>query len=209
MVIEGKGEVPPIPVAVPIDKSECELIRTEAIRRSEYRCYQGRSDVWGRGLIRGEAVEIFGKEMPLSALPIAIGMVGEQAITRYTCRGLKLPERGIDLLLKPTGDRGTDLELYALKIQVKCRKRDYGAHYIRCKNDRGRDVPLGGHLHVFCQWEFTPTVMLIGWEWNRKISRWTKDKSPVGKHWNYVGKDEDLLPMTRLLTELRARKDSL
>jgi len=197
MMREGVGRVAPSPVSVCLSGADMRACQEHAALRDTFRGYQRRADAWGRGLVKN---------------PILIGLVGEVALCAF------LSSRGIpaapDILLRPKGDRGTDVSIGRLAMQVKTRRRGVsGINLIRRGDQYGRIVPLSCDLYVFAQWDeqrARVAPLLLGWIWStraRNIGSFGRSVIQQSGHWNLKISDRDLLPMSRLVDELRARED--
>jgi hypothetical protein len=196
MQVEGIGKVPPAPVQVRTALNRLRWLRDEADKRNAYRGYTRRTDAWGRGFIRN---------------PALVGLMGEHCSCEYLTR------RGfpcfVDIVLRPYGDDGRDLEVCGLVLQVKTRRKGIARRSLVKRGDgRGRIVPLACDVFVFAQWDETApddVPQLLGWIWARDARSYgVFERSPVSyaDHWNLRIPDALLLPMSRLVDELASRR---
>ena len=206
MFTEGIGKHPPSPIAVGLSRKELRLLREEAIEREAFRRYSRRKDSWGQGMIgtlSGDITEIIGGSLPAGATPVLIGLAGEWSTASHINNSLGTT-LGVDVIKRKNGDGDTDLQVNGLKIQVKTKRYLTAPNLVRCKNQSGWSVPIHAAVFVFCQWNFTETGTLLGCIGAEEMKALRQEQSPRG-HWNYVIGDDDLLPMGRLITELRGR----
>ena len=193
MLREGKGNIPPKPVEVPIYDNELAKLSTEAERRAKARGYAQRSDVWGNGLIRN---------------PILVGLVGELAVTKYLASKLAI-KLSVDMEDKPSGDGGNDVLVYGVSIQVKTR-RQRGTVWIRRRSESGRIQVLKWILCVAATWNpddpaAVNIATLDGWKMRKDLpSQSSYTDARVGFHMNLELDDSLLEPMDSLVEYLRA-----
>jgi hypothetical protein len=190
MESEGKGKVPPRPIAMILSTQEILIIRNIAEERSDYHHYSGSRSTWKQGLT-GDAIT-----------PIIMGRAGEYAVEKYL---------GVigDTSLKPNGDGGVDLVINGRTLQIKTRRRAKHANLIRRVTDRKKICKLEVEILVFCQNETEENVSILGWIFTRDARLvWKFKRSPLSnaKHWNLVIDDAELLPIKSLKEELRLPK---
>lgn len=200
-VIEGRGAVAPSPVTMPIDASELRVLYAEAKRRYEFRQYGNRPDVWGKGLItKAVVVDLVGEQVKPGVLPILIGLVGEYAVGRYIIRAFPGSTPPVDLDLLINGDGGRDFRVYGFSLDIKTRKRDYSENLVR-------QYSAKADAFVFCEWQLNAVVKLVGWQYRDAVRRWDLHSGFGGKHMNHSAPDDALLPLSRLVDELKVRKE--
>ncbi len=204
-MVEGKGLVKPHMEELILRRDEIQLLKTEAIRRAEYRRYAKRKDIWGSGLIRGAMLEYIGNIEP-AALAILIGLVGEYSTCLFLNRRFRRTVCSTDLVLKPKGDGGIDLEVFGVRIEVKGRKRDYASNLVRFKTEHGQIILLNADVYVFSQWKLREVSQLLGWANIETVQNWETKPAHIGRHFNKEGEDIDLEPMCRLIDFLRVKE---
>lgn len=199
---EGQGNVSPAPVPVQITGEELRFLIDVARERHTAK-YANRKDEWGRGLISGGIIEGFG-ELPASIMAILVGTVGEYALKMHIHNCIPSARPQIDLSVFDGGDGGVDLDVFGYRMQVKSRKRDYAEMLIRASSERGWRKTLVADGFIQTQWVQRLRPQLIGWAERDTVINWTEKKAYRGNHTNYVGGDNDLLPMSRLISKLAA-----
>jgi hypothetical protein len=185
----------PTPIFIRLSRTILRLLRDTAARRHQYRRYAARADAWGRGFIKDA---------------ILVGLVGEHGLCDLLTR--RHFPCCVDLKLYPNGDGGRDILVSGVRIQVKTRRRGLAKRSFVRRFDRGKIIPLQCDAYVFAQWEESQdTVQILGWVWATDASRRaTVGRSPLATatHWNLKIDDASLLPMSRLVDDLFARRES-
>lgn len=206
MIVEGKGLIAPAPLQHRI--SDREIRNLYAIASENGAKYGKRRDSWGKGLLGGLDVPGVGC-VNSHILPMLLGVVGEYAThwKLYNTLG-----KGIEWnsALSESGDGGTDLTAFGLRMNVKCRTRNYGEVLVR-RVYRRRIKPLDYDIVVGCQWDIRTNrnvVLLLGWMWVDQLRECGFAKARVGEHFNLAARNEQLSPISSLVAELRSRKDS-
>lgn len=194
---EGLGAVPPRPVEIYLPPAVIREMQQEALRRESARCYAGRSDLWGQGLIEH---------------PTLRGLVGEWALIV----GFINPRLGLSLTVdmkdRPAGDGGCDVRVFRKIHQVKTRRRR-GDVLIRRQTEGGRIVPIHWDNCISATW--TPEVeglenliTLDGWlarKWVLGSSEFKDARK--GRHKNLEIADSKLQSMESLIEYLEVIRD--
>jgi hypothetical protein len=199
MWTEGVGRKPPAPVVVRLESSDVRILVENARERARLRKYAG-NDPWKRGIIQ-KPLDVFGEIVAPDVRPIVVGDFGEWAAAKYL-------GGTIDLVLRKSGDGGTDLVIHGFPMQIKLTQRRDGLNLVRVSDHRGRKVEFTARVHVFCDWDESQPdrVRLRGWMWTDDLRPLRVSTSRFGK-WRNVSPDADLLlPMARLKDELEARR---
>lgn len=207
-IIEGKGLVAPGRHRLLITKEEIAIFRDESEKRYDYRSYSNRQDAWGRGLMSGGAYEKLGPPIRGGVLTILTGFIGEYAVSRLVTDAGITKKAAVDLTLLPKGDGGKDFTLFGMKLDVKCRRYDKHGCYVKAMNDYGRRQYHTCDAFVFCEWNPATAfhIDILGWAWKGDVEGWKVKKAIKGNHQNYYAEDDELLPVRRLIDELRGRK---
>src|SRR5690606_39002909 len=101
------------------------------------------------------------------------------------------------------GDSGRDFDIRGVRYQVKCRTYRGNSTLVR-KMTKGKTLlKEQSDRYVFSRWEFSGDCWLLGWCDKNTVLESPFKKSPVGDHWNLVVDDTRLLPMNRLIEEIR------
>jgi hypothetical protein len=193
---EGSGRVKPKPVEVGITPAQLRRLRRIARQREEYRGYASGHTEWQRGY---------------TSNPVYKGLVGEQAACNFLNHRLGVFFE-VDKELRPSGDRGYDLEIFGVKIQAKMRGRDYGC-LLRRYGEGNYIVPICWDVFLSITWDGKEnpagTVALLdGWidkdEYrdNAKITRAIR-----GNHFNLDVPSEYLKPVGDLIDFLKLTKE--
>lgn len=194
MLVEGIGVKAPQRVPIVLTESELRVLFLCAKERAEYRCYQNRGDVWGRGC--KDATEIPGiGTLTQAERPIFVGLLGEYAMKRFvTARFPGSCE--IDTELRANGDFGIDLKPFGLSIDVKTRQTGNGPQLVKVIDGRGRPVPPKAMVLAICSWEGFSTVNIVGWNWTAELLNAKEAvEARGGRDWfNIEVDDTDLLP---------------
>lgn len=192
---EGRGTTAPTPARVSIARPVFRDLQALAAEREAARGYAARSSPWGRGLIGN---------------PTLVGLMGEQACCLYLSARLR---RGVDVDRRdrPRGDGGRDVEVFGVRVQVKCRRRR-GDVLVRRQTREGRILALPWDVLVVSTWEAPAgeagdqVVTLDGWTTRgRLLGLGAFGPARRGDHMNIAVRDSDLEPMARLVAMLRNR----
>lgn len=203
MNVEGAGVVAPARERVVLTGADKWIIKGEALRRNLERGYGRRSDRWGRGLIRDSRDGV-----PPEAVGSLVGIATEYAVCSFLNRRLGRRVAAVDLVSRAFGDGGRDIVVAGLSMQVKARQRDYGKNLVRRVRDDGRMEPIHGDIHVYCEYlrERQDVVDILGWLWTREMHDYPIVDAMRGDHKNIEVPDWDLLPLGRLVREIKRRR---
>lgn len=166
--IEGKGLVPPKPVAVRIEASALNYLKGVAERRSRHRGYEASSSSWRRGSTEN---------------PILVGLVGEYAFQEFLrSRGIRASV--VDEALN-NGDGGRDALIAGVSYQVKTSGKAYKTCLVRRVSESKRIVPHVCDRFVFCRWSYGElSCDLRGWCGREKVVELGRlKKSKTGASW--------------------------
>lgn len=204
MIVEGIGSVKPSPHKLKLNPGSFRAAAVEAKRRDKHRQYETRSDAWGRGLL-GKIVIPNVATFDSSAAPIMAGFIGEIATAEFINRRIGRRVCEVDFSLMDYGDGGIDLAPLGLGIDVKTRTKDYGNVLIKRVTESGQGVRWRCAVFVFAEWKFSLAVDLLGWGWAKDFASRPLHDARRGNHKNVEIPTRDLLPMTRLISEIRSR----
>lgn len=203
-MVEGRGKVAPAPVTVTITPNEMGVLWQESVRRNARRQYAKRSTQWGRGLTGAKFVPALDREVSGDVFPILAGLVGEWAAYRVLHKSAG-EAGGVDTAIRDTGDRGIDLILAGISIQVKCRTT--ACPLLVRKRQGHRLCPIRSQVFVFCHWQREWAVDVLGTVSRKDVQAWEVRDGKGRGHQNYVGSEADLFPIGRLATAIHvARK---
>lgn len=202
--VEGRGLVAPSPYKLTLTDSEMRQLIYYARQRDTIRRYADRVDVWGRGMVGAFVIPNVGA-VEESFAPTLAGLVGEYGVATFLNRRCGDVCR-IDTDLRRFGDGGIDLSPRGLKIDVKTRLKDYGSHLVRSRRDDGSVVDWQCQVFAFCQWGKFKTVEMHGFAWARDVNLQPEVAARRGVHKNKEVTPELLLPMSRLVDEIRSRE---
>jgi hypothetical protein len=199
MLVEGKGVVAPKPIRVFIQRHEIIALNDDAAKRAAFRSYGDRADQWGKGLLPTTSIVHIG-EAPKAQVSILVGLVGEYATKRFLTSARPSWQIEIDTELRGTGDGGIDILAFGLKVQVKTKTRHGGENLVKCATS------YGWHCVVFCRWNMTDCVHLLGWTWKADVVSLAPQPSPFGGWSNFSVLDSALEPMSSMVSEIEAWK---
>ncbi len=208
MICEGKGNVAPAPVVVHLEPSELRIIKDRAVQQAIERDYSRRSDAWGQGLASGMRFRNSMDLRPEETAPF-VGMVGEYALCVFLNRNLGREVASFDDTPRQHGDGGVDVSCLGLSIQVKTRTNPDYPSLVKRAESSGRLVPLVGDIYVFALYrrELQEELKLLGFVWVDMLKPLRLYPARKGSHFNIEIPDTILLPMSRLVSELRQRKE--
>lgn len=188
MQVEGIGKVSPAGIPFRVSSDDWAWLKIIVQKRNEYRGYSQSRNTWKRGIIPDGEM---------------IGICGEFGLTQFLNSRLRA-RLAVDDRLLTDGDGGKDVELYDLTMQVKTRGTST-KNLIRRVDDRRRLRPSVADLFVFAQFDCrSRDGRLIGWIWTKTVRLVAKhQKSTRGDWWNDYIADAELLPMDRLISELK------
>lgn len=146
-IVEGRGLVPPRPVAVAVSRVDLSYLRAVAAKRDAHRRYGSSGSTWKRGL---------------SSNPILTGLVGEFAFSQYLqSRGIRATV--VDERLN-NGDGGKDAVICGIAYQIKTSAKSYSTCLVRRVGESKRIMPHVCERFVFCRWaEPDAKCDLRGW----------------------------------------------
>ena len=187
MLVEGVGRVAPKPVVITVGAKEWSELATEALRRAEHRGYASGDTKWKKGMRKTARNPYTGEVIEGAAAAILIGMVGEYAVHQW-CHGTS----------------GIDLRLHGVPLQIKTRSTTRCE--VREKEFLGRVKRKQYVVYVFAETvkDKPGDIAILGWQ-HGGCRRHTVRESNYG-HRNIVIADEELLPMSRLMSFCRARR---
>lgn len=189
MLREGVGMTAPAPIPIRLGQGEIRWLSEVARKRDAFRGYAHRSDAWGRGFIRN---------------PGFVGLCGEHALCRYLNPRCGL-ELSVDTTLRTKGDRGCDLKIAGMVIQVKTRAVGQ-FNLVRRVTGSKRLLPLSCDVFVFACLNL-PVIRLTGWITSSAAPLVALHiPSSVADHFNLRIYDTDLAPMSRLVEEIKDRR---
>jgi hypothetical protein len=198
MIREGQGKAPPAQIAVTIPHHRYIHLRDLALQREQQRRYSSSSRVWCRGLCQR---------------PTFTGLIGEEAFSQFI--NAKLAKQGVRIAVdeqaRANGDGGIDFTVLGVGIQLKTRQRREVV-LVRRQDENGTLLPIVWQVLVSATWkdagdeEPNHTVFLDGWV-SRKNLRVKGKFLPArrGDHMNLELPDEELDPMTRIVTYFQNR----
>jgi hypothetical protein len=202
MIIEGKGLIAPARLKIDLFSHDLVACAMAARERAKFRRYATGHTKWQRGLVDSLSVIPGLGPLTSSEVPTFIGCVGEWAI--IVALGLHKIGAGIDDALRAAGDHGVDVKADRVRIQVKTRSKiGHESTLVRVPN---RDDAVD--VLALCQ--FVPgdtAAFVLGWERFAKTMRRPKVDASCRQWMNWIVPDCDLLPMSRLLDEIRAIKE--
>jgi hypothetical protein len=206
---EGRGIVAPAPIVIKLRHDELLIIKERAVRQAMERDYRNRRDAWGTGLT-GPRRPPNAQDLRDDQYPGYVGLVGEYALCSYINPRVGKPLVSLDLRPRRCGDYGIDVTANGLTIQIKTRQKQDQPNLVRATNWRGEFLPFTSKIHVFCLYfrEEMDRPRLLGWIWTREIAGRPLVDARRGNHKNFEIPDQDLLPMTRLIQEIRRGKDT-
>lgn len=205
MITEGVGRKAPAPIVVSFTDHDLGCLKIETTKLATYRQYKAMAGTWEQGIRRAVVIQGVGK-LTQDERPIFCGMMGECA-TMYVINK-KFPDAAkMDFTLRRRGDFGVDLAPFGVKLQVKTRQTPKYGNLIRRVKKHGGIVQMPSHAFVFCQWDGSKSVRVLGWCIRREIEHREPVPAPFGDWKNIVVKDEELLPMCNLLDELDRQKE--
>lgn len=195
MIEEGRGKVAPRRVSVPLSRADLLVCADIAKARAQYRQYSS-GGAWQRGLLDATAIEGVGM-LTREQMSVFVGSVGEYAVSASLAK--TIGECGIDCELRKQGDFGVDLKPFGMSIQIKTRRRQKDHSLVRVGTNRAI-------VACFAEWTGGDVVDVLGWEWTPAIEQMQREVSAFGEWVNIVVYDADLLPMSRLRSELETWK---
>lgn len=203
---EGKGIHAPGITVVTLSEADHRFIECIANERSGMK-YTGSADQWKAGLVTGVSGTTCTDP---SAMPIVVGTTGELAVKAFI--ESRVHGRAINdtRFYAGRGDGDKDVIAAGLSIQVKTRKKLNGQNLIRRMNERGYVYPLRSECYCFAtltDCNVMKPVRLLGWAWRKDVERMRVDRSPIGPWKNIVVRDEDLRPMSALVSEIEFRME--
>lgn len=203
MIVEGVGKQKPSSSLVVLSRDDLRILKVHAEDQARHRGYQDRSDMWGNGIASAIVDPVVG-ELSRAVRPIYCGLLGEAALGRLIERRTGVAARS-DLTLHG-GDKGVDLTAAGLTIQVKTRQTFVERSLVRVGyigNARVLKSPC--RVYAFCHWAGGHRVYVLGWIW--QVDMYGMSVVDGAGNWeNVLVKDEDLLPVSRLMSEIKARK---
>lgn len=206
MITEGIGPHAPGVEQIRIESADRRILRDEAIQRVARRKYAGRNGTWAQGLARGGRSGLSSAEEGTY-----VSMIGEYATCCYINRHLGKNAAHVNLDDEPYGDGGKDIVVYRLRIEVKTQQSHCDVCLVRVADERGRRVVQDSHALVFCEYlrDRDGWVSLLGFMPTRKAIKYPRVPAQRFDHVNVQIPLVDLLPMSRLLAEIRQRKEGL
>jgi hypothetical protein len=208
--IEGKGEVAPATVIEQLKWSDLQLFKDFALEVAKRRGYANGHTPWKRGLTAGITLgNSF--SIPPHAAGAFVGKVGECALVYLINRriGKERPVAFLNLDILPNGDGGKDVEVYGRQIEVKTRRGHFKSSLIRRLTSTGKLLHLTAHYYCFCEYNLDAPrdVKLLGWVKNRFTAALRPVPAKRGDHRNIEVADPVLLPMSRLILELKSFRE--
>lgn len=202
-MIEGRGSIAPKPVRIVLTDHDL-LAVIQSVK--ELNRYSTRTDDWGKGLI-GDAPSALREKVSLThqEVPIVAGKLGEYALWSLATRRFGDVFPPVDFGRRARGDGGIDLKMFGIELQVKTRVTS-SQNLVKAFDERGVEIPLTGHAHVFCSWDRQWFLNVLGWIRNKELSRMPVESSRRGSWKNFVMADSQLLPLCRLWNELDLRR---
>jgi hypothetical protein len=207
MKVEGRGEVPPAPVWIPLTRPDFIVIKEESIRRAKARDYRNRRDGWGSGLV-GPGRPPNCADMRDDEYPIVIGCAGELACKYFFNQRMSKTVTMVDFGERPRGDRGIDLIACGLTFQVKGQQKPEQPGLIRRIDARGNRMPIPANIVIFTRFDREdPTgAWLLGWVWTREILALPVVPARCGDHRNIEVSARMYHKMDDVIKELRHKE---
>lgn len=206
MITEGKGRHAPAAPPITMDDATMRLLKRESDERTKYREYGNTLDTWRNGLCKDVLISGVGM-LRSDVRAIFCGFMGEQALCTYLNRRLREGKCFVDFDKRAAGDAGIDVAAYGHRLQVKTRQQDKYGNLVRRITDRGRTLHFTADSFVFCQWDGSKTVRLLGWIRTRDLLLLPVVPAIVGNHQNIAIPDDQLECMNSLADNISARKE--
>jgi hypothetical protein len=209
MNVEGRGIVPPESVWIPLTRSDFIQIKDRAKKQAMERDYRNRRDSWGAGLV-GSGRPPNAADLRTAEYSGLLGLIGEWGTVAFINRRMKRDIASMGLGSIPRGDRGIDIVALNLTIQVKTQQNPEYPGMIRRIDEYGRKISMPANAYVFARFdrEHQTGVWLLGWAWTKDILLLPVVPARRGSHWNIEVPRALLLPMIRLIKELKYREQS-
>lgn len=204
MITEGRGRHAPAPYRYRLNRSEAILLKNDAAARAVARRYARKGDEWSVGLLEAVDDPLVG-HIDRDVRPIYASFVGVYAVKQYLESHLKIPVDA-DFGVGRAGSPGFDLQPAGMTLLVRTRQSVAASNLIRRYTSSGRKVPLMAEACAFCRWIEGADVDILGWTWTRELEGRPEVPSRRGGHRNIAVRDDELLPMVRLIAELDRRR---
>lgn len=208
--VEGRGIVPPKRVWIPMGREEFYSLKERAQQQAIERGYSSRRDSWGRGMV--------GRNRPSNAADlrdpeysIFLGLIGEWVTCKFINKRLKYDAVAMDLSARRTGDGGFDMVVNGLRIDVKTQQKPETPGLIRRVSEYGDEIKFAADAYVFVFFDRNRQegAYILGWIWSKDVARFTPLPAIRGGHLNIEVPNSLYLPVSRLILELRSRKERL
>lgn len=201
MQAEGRGRMPPKPVAIELTTSDFRVIAEESKRLAKHRAYSGGGGTWKPGIVQRPLVIPGFGEVEQAERAVFIGQLGEYAVARCIRAG------SVDFELKDGGDDGVDLRVGEWRLQIKTRQKPKTFSLIRRTTETGRRVPIKSHLYAFVEWlpESAPDVAhVLGWVYRKDVLSQPHEDG-IGNWTNFMVHDRELRTPASLRRVLRGK----
>lgn len=198
VMTEGKGPTAPKPFVLLLSDHDIRVLFDVAQKQGKK--HEHRQDDWGKGLLQKKFVyPNIGVviEPPHSAT--FQGKCGEYGLACYVERhcGIQVP---IDVEVKEDGDGDVDLVIEGISFQVKARSKG-SANLVKAKAAKAKI-----DAYVFCEFDGFKKVSVLGWLKTAQVYAHDLVNARRGVHSNFEVLDQELLPLTRLVEEIRMRR---